>query len=644
MLKLPNLKNFSLQGKRAKFAFFHDIVMAGLSFLVALYLRVGLDFNHFPLFFVIQATSIYVIIATTVYWTMRLYAGVWRYTSIEDLLTIIRAVTIITLVFLAAMFLFSRLEFVPRSTLPINWLVLVAFLCGPRVVHRLTKDRRAKQSIDPKGLQRIPVLLVGASDPAELFIRTINRTRDSLWQVVGIIDEKNHRVGQNIHGVTVLGSIDKIPSIIEDISKRNPRPQRLIITSPRIDGDDIQKLLNLSKRMGVGLSKMPQLDDLRDNLETAPEIRPIRIEDLLGRPQATLDRESMAEMIGGRRILVTGAGGTIGAELCRQITTFKPALISLIDHSEYQLYTIDLELGEQAAKIPRHTILADVRDPERISQIFSKEKPEIVFHAAALKHVPMVELHPDEGALTNVMGTRIVADACLENNVLAMVLISTDKAVNPSSVMGATKRIAEQYCQALDLSGRTEDNQYTRFVTVRFGNVLGSTGSVVPLFQRQLASGGPLTVTHRDITRYFMTVREAVELVLQASVQGVLNKGDIGKIYVLDMGEPIKIIDLARQIIMLAGLRPDEDVKIEITGLRPGEKLSEELLHESEKLITTGHPAILLAAPRGSDTEVLKNEIDNLTNSAHEATHKEVRAIISRLVPEFQSTEINNGY
>jgi len=642
MLRFPTLKNLALRSKKAKFSFLHDIVMAGLSFLVALYLRVGLDFSHFPLLFVIQATSLYIIISASIFWTMRLYAGVWRYTSLEDLLTIIRAVTTITLVFLAAMFLFSRLEFVPRSTLPINWLVLLAFLCGPRFFHRLTKDRRAKQGADPKGHQRIPVLLIGAGDSAELFIRAINRTRDSVWQVVGIIDEKSHRIGQNIHGITILGSIDKIPEIIEDISEQSPRPQRVIITSPRISGDDIQRLLDLSERMGIGLSKMPQPDDLRDNLETAPEIRPIKIEDLLGRPQARLDRERMAKLIGGRRILVTGAGGTIGAELCRQIATFKPTSISLIDHSEYQLYAIDLELGEQLEKVPRNAILADIRDPLRISQVFSDEKPEIVFHAAALKHVPMVECHPDEGALTNVMGTRIVADECLRNNVLAMVLISTDKAVNPSSVMGATKRIAEQYCQALDLSSRTEKKTYTRFVTVRFGNVLGSTGSVVPLFQRQLASGGPLTVTHREITRYFMTVQEAVELVLQASVQGVLNKDDIGKIYVLDMGKPIKIIDLARQIIMLSGLKPDEDVKIEITGLRPGEKLSEELLHKSEKLIATSHPAILLAAPRGSSTEILGKEIDKLITSARKATHEEVRKIILRLVPEFQSTEINN--
>ena len=642
MLKLPNLKEFVPHGKRAKLVFSHDVVMAALSFLVALYLRVGLDFGHFPLIFVIQATSIYVIISASVFWTMQLSAGVWRYTSMLDLLSIIRAVTIITLVFLAAMFLFSRLEFVPRSTLPINWLVLLAFLCGPRFIYRLTKDRRTSQSVKQKGRQRIPVLLIGAGDSAELFIRTVNRSRDSLWQVVGIIDEKFHRIGQNIHGITVLGGTDQIPDIVEDLIKKHPQPPRLIVTSHRMDGDQIQRLLDLSERMGIGLSKMPQPDDLKDNLETAPEIRSIRIEDLLGRPQARLDRDSMAKLIGGRRILVTGAGGTIGAELCRQIATLKPTLISLIDHSEYQLYAIDLELGEEMATIPRHAILADIRDPIRISKIFSEEKPEIVFHAAALKHVPMVELHPDEGTLTNVMGTRIVADACLRNNVLAMVLISTDKAVNPSSVMGATKRIAEQYCQALDLSGRAEDKHYTRFVTVRFGNVLGSTGSVVPLFQRQLASGGPLTVTHRDITRYFMTVKEAVELVLQASVQGVLNKDDIGKIYVLDMGQPIKIMDLARQIIMLAGLRPDEDIKIEITGLRPGEKLSEELLHASEKLITTGHPAILLAAPRGSDTEILKKEIDNLTTSAHQATHREVRAIISRLVPEFHTTEINN--
>lgn len=642
MRRLPDLKNFTPRGKRARIAFAHDTFVAALSFVAALYLRVGGDLDYFAPEFVILATAIYTAIAAAVFWSMRLYAGVWRYASLEDLVAIIRAATIVVLVFLAAMFLISRLEFVPRSTLPINWLVLLALLGGPRFLYRLFKDRRANDVADRDGDRRIPVLLIGAGDSAELFIRAINRARQSAWHAVGLVDEKGRRVGRNIHGVEVLGDIDDIPAIVARMDREGRRPQRLIVTKSRIEGDEIQRLLSISEDLGIGLARMPQLDDFRENIDAAPEIRPINIEDLLGRPQASLDRDSMAALIGGRRVLVTGAGGTIGSELCRQIAAFQPATIVLLDNSEYQLYSIDMEIGEKAPNILRRAILADVRDRDRIDRVFSVERPELVFHAAALKHVPMVELHPDEGALTNVAGTRVVADSCRAHDVRAMVLISTDKAVNPSSMMGATKRVAESYCQALDLAEAARGADRTHFVTVRFGNVLGSTGSVVPLFQRQLAAGGPLTVTHPDMTRYFMTVREAVELVLQASVQGVADNSDQGKIFVLDMGEPVKIIDLARQIILLAGMQPDIDIMIEITGPRPGEKLFEEILHASEELVPTPHPGILLAAPRATDLALLGRAIDELTAAAHDGKAEETRAIVKRLVPEFHSPDDQN--
>ena len=454
MRRLPDLETFILRGRRARIAFAHDIIVAAISFVAALYLRVGSDLDYFPADFVVLATAVYAFIAAAVFWGMRLYAGVWRYASVEDLVAIIRAGTIVVLVFLATMFLVSRLEFIPRSTLLINWLVLLALLGGPRFLYRLFKDRRANASAERDGERRIPVLLIGAGDSAELFIRAINRARQSAWHAVGLIDEKGRRVGHKIHGVQILGDIGDIPSIVSQMDHEGRRPQRLIVTKARIEGDEIQRLLSISEELKIGLARMPQLDDFREDIDATPEIRPINIEDLLGRPQASLDRASMATLIGGRRILVTGAGGTIGSELCRQIAACKPATIVLLDNSEYQLYSVDMEIGETASDLPRRPILADVRDKERISRIFSVERPELVFHAAALKHVPMVELHPDEGALTNVAGTRVVADACREHGVRAMVLISTDKAVNPSSMMGATKRLAESYCQALDLAPR----------------------------------------------------------------------------------------------------------------------------------------------------------------------------------------------
>ncbi len=402
----------------------------------------------------------------------------------------------------------------------------------------------------------------------------------------------------------------------------------------------MRRLLDLTDQRGMTLARLPRLTEFKSGAGDPIELQPIAIEDLLGRVQTKLDRDGMERLIEGRRILVTGAGGSIGSELVRQIAGFRPARLTLLDNAEFQLYTVDLELAEKHPDLPRQAIFADVRDPAHMDAIVAGDRPDVVFHAAALKHVPLVESNPVEGVLTNVIGTRNTAEACRKAGVAAMVLISTDKAINPSSVMGATKRLAECYCQALDLAerarARREGGPATRFVTVRFGNVLGSTGSVVPLFQRQLAAGGPLTVTHPQVTRYFMTVREAVELVLQASAVGIESRAeDSGKIYVLDMGEPIKIADLARQMIRLAGLRPDKDVEITYTGLRAGEKLSEELFHDLEPLVSTEHPGLRLASPRTTNLELLARGLDDLADKAASHQRDEVLALLHRLVPEF---------
>ncbi|MBT5809693.1 MAG: polysaccharide biosynthesis protein, partial [Rhodospirillaceae bacterium] len=363
------------------------------------------------------------------------------------------------------------------------------------------------------------------------------------------------------------------------------------------------------------------------------------------RPQTQLDRAAMAALVRGRRVLVTGAGGTIGAELVRQIAAFGPARIALLDNAEYHLYQIDMALARRWPALDRTAILGDVRDRARIDDVMRREAPELVFHAAAYKHVPIVEANPNEGVLTNVVGTRNVADASLKAGVGLMVLISTDKAVHPANVMGATKRMAESYCQTLDVQGDLQDtdlqdggdpqNKATRFVVVRFGNVLGSTGSVIPLFQSQIADGGPITVTHPDMTRYFMTVREAVELVLQASALGVEDRDASGKIHVLEMGEPVRILDLARQMVRLAGLVPDEDIAIEIIGVRPGEKLHERLLHESESRMTTACEGLMLAAPRTADLTVLQTTIDALETSARARDGARTLALLHDAVPEF---------
>ena len=411
------------------------------------------------------------------------------------------------------------------------------------------------------------------------------------------------------------------------------RMQKLILTHNDMDGAEVRRIFDLAEAHGCTLSRLPRVTQLQTGLDEKIEAQPIAVEDLLGRPQTKLDREAMGVLIAGQNVLVTGAGGSIGSELVRQIAGFLPASITLLDSSEFNLYEIDQELERANPKLPRYAVLGDVRDRTRLDQLFESHAPTLVFHAAALKHVPMVEQNPLEGILTNVIGSRNVADACLTHKVQTMVLISTDKAVNPPNVMGATKRLAESYCQALDIEAQKEIG--TRFVTVRFGNVLGSTGSVVPLFQKQLASGGPLTVTHAEVTRYFMTTREAVELVLQASAAGRSNNEDVGRINVLEMGKPVRIFELAEQMIRLAGMQPEKDIEIRITGLRPGEKLHEELLHESEELLPTGSAGILLAAPRTSDISTLREALDKLEIAARNRQRDEAMQILCTIVPEY---------
>jgi O-antigen biosynthesis protein WbqV len=583
-----------------------------------------------------SGTALFMAVAAAMFAGLDLYRGVWRYASLNDTVQIVKAASLTVAVFFPLLFLFTRLEDLPRSSLIINWLILMVLLGGPRIVYRVFKDRRLDTVMAKHAGRRIPVMLVGAGDAAEQFIRSVNRVPEASYTVVGIVDDKETRVGRAIHGVDVMGTVAELPAAVERLKKRGQRPQRLILTKEHLDGAVVRSALDVADSLGLTLARLPRLTDFREGVGEAAEVRPIAVEDLLGRPQAVLDRPAMQALIAGKRVMVTGAGGTIGGELVRQISEFAPAHVTLVENSEFHLYEIDLALSERHPELGRSAVLADIRDRDRVDAVFAEARPELVFHAAALKHVPMVEAHPAEGVLTNVLGTRNVAEACRAAGVPVMVQISTDKAVNPSSVMGATKRLAESYCQALDIA-EAKRASGTRIVTVRFGNVLGSTGSVVPLFQHQLAQGGPLTVTHPEVTRYFMTVREAVELVLQASALGARDAAASGKIFVLDMGEPVRVQDLARQMIRLAGLRPDIDVKIAFTGLRPGEKLYEELLHVAESLMPTAYKDILLAAPRTADAALLARAIDELAEHARAGHAAEVLDGLHRLVPEYQN-------
>jgi len=617
-------------------AFAHDVAMAAIAYVLALWLRLGEDFVRADETLLLGGCALFAAIAAAVFRWLGLYRGIWRFASFPDLARITRASTLIVLFHLAAMFAFTRLEDYPRSALVIAWFVLILLLSGPRILYRLAKDGRFDLSgaADPG---RVPVLLVGAGAEAERFIEASERP-GAPYAVVGLLDETGARRGRSLRGLQVLGQVDELPLIVEQLAARSRKPQRIVVTRAEFAGERLEKLLDEGERLGIAVARLPRLTELRSAGQSRQDVRPIAIEDLLGRSQAVLDRAPVEALVAGRRVLLTGAGGSIGSELARQIADLAPAELVLLDSSEYALYAIDLEVGERQPALARRAVLADVRDRERLARAFAEARPELVFHAAALKHVPMVEAHPAEGALTNICGTRNVADLARAHGVAAMVAISTDKAVNPTNVMGATKRLAEAYCQALDRAAGAGAGG-TRYVTVRFGNVLGSTGSVVPLFQRQLAAGGPLTVTHPDMKRYFMTVREAVELVLQASALGTRDAAATGgKLFVLDMGAPVRIADLARRMILLAGLKPERDVKVVFTGLRPAEKLEEELFHAAEPLAPTTLAGIRLADPRAGDAEALARGFDELEALARAGREAELLAALRRMVPEFAAT------
>ncbi len=613
----------------------HDVAAAALSFLLAIFLRLG---SEAPAYFDRQlffSLLLFVGVSGAVFLSTGLYRGLWRYASMNDLAAIVKAATLAILVFLPVSFLVTRLEGVPRSSLLINWFVLIFLLGAPRMLYRVYKDRGLAHLLERDRHLRIPALVVGAGDAAEVFIREMARDRNAPYEVLGVIDEKGTRVGRRIHDVAVLGHIDDAADIIRRISAGNRPVQRLIV-SKRLERRDMERLLAVAESRGIAIGQLPRLAELHGSSGELA-VKPMAIEDLLGRPQATLDRPAMRRLVAGRRVMITGAGGSIGAELARQTAELAPAEIVLFDASEHNLYEIDLELAERHPQLSRIAVIGDVRDPARLDQVMAQARPQLLFHAAALKHVPLVEGNPLEAILTNVIGTRNVAEACRRAGVAEMVLISTDKAINPSNVMGATKRLAESYGQALDIAGR-KSGSGPRVITVRFGNVLGSAGSVVPLFQRQLAAGGPLTVTHPEMTRYFMTVREAVELVLQAAaLETAAGSAGAGRIYVLDMGEPVRILDLAKQMIRLAGKTPGKDVEIRFTGPRPGEKLREELFHGEETLTPSGHPGLHLAAPRTSNLELLGRSLDDLERLARQRQRDAALALLARLVPEYRA-------
>jgi O-antigen biosynthesis protein WbqV len=581
---------------------------------------------------VVESLVFFAVLSVITLAVFRTYRMMWRYVSFKDVVAIVEAVTLINVVFWAGQILVINHGAHASAALllvsvAVLWLANLCFLIAPRFLVRAISESRFFQFGKEKPQALVPALIMGDLDRIEAFIRETTRSAKPRYHIAGVLSDDNNLRGSVLHGVEVLGSIDKLPQILATLQRGQIRPHTLIVARHNASPEELKQLLAIAGAHDVKLGRLPPHGAFQDT-----QVRSIELADLLGRPEIVVENTAVSQMIKHKVVMITGAGGSIGGELSRQIARLEPSKLIVADFGEFNLYSIDKELSETFPLVPHETALVDVRDGDLVSQWIERTRPDIVFHAAALKHVPLLEDHPIEGVKTNVIGTVNVAEACRRHGVSAMVMISTDKAVNPSNVMGATKRLAEAYCQGLD---QTDPNGTTRYVAVRFGNVLGSAGSVVPLFQRQIEAGGPVTITHPDITRYFMTIPEAVALVLQAGAEGVRNTKERGGIYVLEMGAPIRIIDLARQMIHLSGRRPDVDVKIDVVGLRPGEKLYEEVVHTGESVVPTHIKSVLKLVPRTSDLRIVRQQVQEFHQACSNSDVSRVLRLLKVSVPEY---------
>lgn len=590
-------------------AFIHDVLMIPIAWAGAYWFRFNLEAIP-PDFLVLALQTVPIVIAiqAALFWQFGLYRGIWRFASMPDLLRIIKSVVVGTALVAVILFLATRMDGIPRSVVPVYALLLVGLLGGPRFAYRWWKDRRLYEKDGTRAL------VVGAGRAGEMLVRDLLRDPNREYEPWGFVDDDAKKRGQDIHGIRVMGPIEDIVEVSADVDI-------ILIALPSATSQQMRRIVGLCEQTGLPFRTLPKLGDFVSGRATIQALRKVNIDDLLGREAVVLDKEVLSRSSRGKTILVTGGGGSIGSELCRQIARLGPTQLIVLDHSEFNLYSIDLELRASVPAVRVLPVLGDVGDEVAVDALLRQQQPDVIFHAAAYKHVPMLEGQVRPAVMNNVLATRKLARLASEHKCKSFILISSDKAVNPGNVMGATKYIAELYCQSMN------DRSETQFVTVRFGNVLGSAGSVIPLFQKQIAEGGPVTVTDPDVTRYFMTISEAAHLILQASSVG---KG--GEIFVLNMGEPIKISYLAEQLILLSGKKPKEDIEVAYTGLRPGEKPFEELFHQSEELIETAHPKTLLARSRKVDLPVLDPMFDRLAQAAGLNDEPEMRRLIDELV------------
>lgn len=636
---VTRLEGLSTAKRRLINVLFHEFIFA-LALLLAFLIRsdaslrvTGYDW-HRALTDFLYLLPFFLIIKTLVFWNRRLFRGGWRYAGIRDVARILFACWIFVLIAFLARGLFLDLpqavgripppvlgeyfSHMPRGVMVLDFLATVFLACTARLGFRIYREEL--RPISAEGLKR--VLIIGAGNAAETVIREINRMPVERFRIVGMVDDDPAKRRISIHDIPVLGTTDEIREVCEQHDV-----EEIIIAMPSASRADLQRVVKLCEGTKLKFQSLPSVGDLIDGRVTVSQIRPVDINDLLGRDVVALDDQAIGDFLRNRTVLVTGAGGSIGSEMSRQICQYQPQWLVLLEQAETPLFDIHNELLKAFPEIPMVPEICDIADRDRVMQVWADHRPDVVIHAAAHKHVPLMELNPCEAVKNNILGSRNVADASCEYDVAEFVTISTDKAVNPSSVMGCSKRVAEIYTQSLN--GRAGCR--TQFKAVRFGNVLGSNGSVVPTFRRQIAAGGPVTVTHPDMTRYFMTIPEAAQLVLQAAATGTG-----GQIFLLDMGEPVKIADLARQMITLSGFRPDEDIEIVYTGVRPGEKLFEELKTEGEDIEPTVHPKVMVWAHTPVTWDQVTAAMETFAALQNSPDREQIVRALRDLVPEYE--------
>lgn len=568
--------------------------------------------------------AIVLLVQGAVLWHSGLYKGIWRFCSMPDFARILRAAALGGLLILLTLMLLNRLEGIPRTTLILYPGLLIFLLGMPRLLYRLYYEH-SWLIATPRNQH---VLVLGAGTSGDMLVRDMLRNPTSGYIPVGFLDDEQRLHGGNVQGVPVMGSINELPDIQDTVPV-----DVVVIAMPSASDQQMQRVVAICERSGIPFRTLPKFDNLVSQQVNLSDLRNVSIDDLLGRARVQLDWDIIQAGLQGKTVMVSGGGGSIGTELCRQIARLQPAALVIFERCEYNLYQAELQLQQEFPHLTLYAHLGDIVDRVAVQQILSRYQPQVIFHAAAYKHVPMLQGQIREAVRNNVIGTRLLAEAAVAQGCESFVLISTDKAVNPTNIMGATKRAAEIFCQAINAHSNTH------FLTVRFGNVLGSAGSVVPLFKKQIARGGPVTVTHPEISRYFMTIPEACQLILQA---GAMGKG--GEIFVLDMGTPVQIRYLAEQMIRLAGKAPGKEIPIVYTGLRPGEKLHEELFHVEEALQQTAHHKILLASQRSAeDWEGLIEHLNQLQCACDRYDEAAIEQLLKLLVPELHEEAVAEG-